>query len=166
MNLKDFTNLKVWKAFLLQLIVPILVICNSGVWLNSISAYANYTPLAFGALLTTAALLFFEDGFVHRERRHNITIGLALFFIMILNHSDYPITHYIFAIYFFVGSQVFMIWKSSKEQRWWKVLISVGVNIAGVLCFIFNLFSILTFEWIAMLPMSVHFAGETKNKIN
>ena len=166
MKLKDLQNLKIWKAFSLQLIVPILVVCNEGVWLNSISAYVNYTPVAFGALFMAAFLLFFEDGFVNRERRYNLTIGLSLLLIMVFNHLTYPIIHYLFAIYFFIGSQVFMIWKSSKEQRWWKILISIGVNIAGVLCFVFNLFSILTFEWIAMLPMSVHFAGEEKGKID
>ena len=166
MNTKDLIKLKVWQAYSLLLIVPILVLCNGGVWLDSISAYVNHTPVAFGALFMTAALLFFQDGFIFRERRHNVTLGIALFFVMVLNHKIYPELHYAFAIYFYVASNVLMIWKSSKEQRWWKILITVGVAIAGTACFGFGWISILTFEWIGMLPMSVHFAGETTGKIN
>ncbi|WP_271407419.1 DUF7103 family protein, partial [Tenacibaculum soleae] len=78
----------------------------------------------------------------------------------------YPFWHYLFAIIFFAGSVFVMIFYSSKKQRIYKVIAGIIVVLAMLGTFLFNWYSLLIAEWIGLLPICVHFIGETLNKID
>lgn len=164
-SLINLTRFKAVQSILFLLIPLILVIVNGGT-LGSISAYVNYTPIAFTYLLTLAGALFIYDGVQEDSRKYNIYIGLALFGVVFFNHLEYPVVHYAFAIVFFIGSLFNMVFFSSNKERIYKIITSIGVIFGMLGCFLFNWYSIFWAEWIGMLPISVHFMLESLNKID
>ena len=59
-----------------------------------------------------------------------------------------------------------MIIFSSAAQREIKIVAAVFIALAILGHFVGDLYSLLVAEWIGMLPMAVHFAGESLNKID
>ena len=163
--LKYFTRLKIIQALGFLAIPLVLFIVNSGL-LKSISAYAHYTPMIFASLLSLAAALFIYDGYIIRERKYNIYIGLALLGVVWFDHINFPIVHYIFAGIFFLGSLFNMVFFSSGKERFLKILTAALVLFGMAGCFIFGWYSIFWAEWIGMIPISAHFILETLDKID
>lgn len=160
------TQFKAIQSILFILIPLVLIIANKGVVLDSISAYVNHTPVAFTCTLTLAGCLFIYDGVQYKRRVYNIYIGLALFGVIFFNHLTHPVTHYVFAILFFIGSLFNMVFFSSKKERTWKIVTAIGTLFGMAGCFIFNWYSIFWAEWIGMLPICVHFMLESLGKID
>lgn len=160
-----FSKVKVIQA-LAFLLIPLVLYLLNGDLLSSISAYVNYTPVAFTFMLTLAACLFIYDGLTTEERWYNIYIGASLFGVITLNHLDYPILHYTFAVVFFIGSLVNMVAFSSTSERLLKFLTAIAVLFGMSGCFIFNWYSIYWAEWIGMVPISAHFILEELGKID
>lgn len=162
---KDFSKLQIGKAFLL-LLIPFILQIKSGEWLPSISAY-YYSDARdeFVILLTLAGLLYANDGIL-KNKWWNISIGASLIGVAYFPHIDYNILHYLFAGYFFLGTSFSMVLFSSKDQRKYKVLVTILIILFMCLHFIFDLFSLLVAEWLCMIPMSLHFIGESTGKID
>ena len=161
-----FTQLKVIQALVFLLIPVILMLLNGGEILGSISAYAYYTPMTFALSLTLAGALFFYDGYVERKRWYNLYVGVSLFGVVLFPHLDFPVTHYTFAVIFFIGSLFNMVYFSSGRERFLKILTAVLVLFGMLGCFGFHWYSIYWAEWIGMLPISVHFILEAIGKID
>lgn len=166
--MKSLINLTRFKAVqsVLFLLIPLILILVNGGTLKSISAYVNYTPVAFTFLLTLAGALFIYDGVQESKRTYNIYIGTALFGVIFFNHLEFPVIHYIFAGIFFLGSLFNMIFFSSKKERIWKIITGIAVLFGMAGCFFFHWYSIFWAEWIGMVPISVHFLLESFNKID
>lgn len=162
---KRLTNLYVIKAILL-LFLPLMLIVISGETRESISdyAYSDYN-MFFVMLLTIAGTLFINNG-VTSNKFYNSLLGLSLFGIALIPHLDYPILHYSFAFIFFGGSIFIMIYFSSKKQRIYKIIASVIILIALVGVYLFKWYSLLIAEWIGLVPLCLHFVGESLNKID
>ena len=165
MNYKLFTNLKAFQA-LLFLLIPVFLWIGEGRLLDSISAYAYYTPMLFGFLLTLAVAVFFYDGFVDPSRWYNMLTAIFLAGVVLFPHLDWPIIHYAAAVLFFLWSAANMVIFTSKRERWFKLLFAIFV-IFGILGSIaFGWYSIFWAEWIGMLPISAHYVLEVLGKID
>lgn len=153
------------KASVLTL-TPFLLMLKTGEWLGSISAYYHSAAHDdFIILLVISALMYADDG-IYRKNFWNITIGLSLIGVAYFDLVNHKTLHYIFAGYFFIGTCLSMIIDSSKKQRPYKIAVCVFILIVMCSHFIFDLFSLLVAEWIATIPMSLHFIGESSGKID
>jgi hypothetical protein len=164
--MKDlYTKLKVIQAFAF-LAIPAILFAVHGDVLNSISAYAYYTPMTFALSLTLAGALFVYDGFVERNRWSNMYVGLSLFGVVLFPYIEFPILHYGFAGIFFLGSIFNMVYFSSKKERLIKCVTGIGTLFGMAGCFIFDWYSIFWAEWIGMTPIAIHFSLENLGKID
>lgn len=159
------TDLKVIKAFSF-LSIPLILWLSAGELLPSISAYAYVTPILLGVLLTMAGMVFFDDGYIDRERYYNMIIGGSLIVVALTPYKDFPITHFFFAGVFFLGSLFVMIAYSSIKQRMIKIFIGLFIVVGLLGHFLFSWYSLFFAEWIAMLPISLHYAGESYGKLD
>ena len=163
--MRRFTELNVVQAIIF-LFIPLMLIIVNGSVLDSISAYVYKQPIAFCVSLTLASALFFYDGFVYRERFYNMPIGISLMGVILTPHIDYPLWHHVFAAIFFIGSLFNIAHFSSKKERPIKLGVCLGV-IAGMMGhFLFNWYTLFWAEWIGMIPITIHFALESLEKID
>jgi len=164
-NLKNKINsIYIYNAIVL-FFIPLILIAFSGEYRSSISNYA-YSDVnnLFVLLLTIAGTLFINNG-ITSNKFYNIILGASLYGVALTPHQDFPFLHYLFAGIFFLGSVFVMIYYSSQKQRKYKIIAGVFINIAMVLP-IFNIYNLLVAEWIALLPICLHFVGESLNKID
>lgn len=164
--LKRLTKFEVIVGSILFLL-PLILWVATGEIRPSISNYAySDLPFLLPTLLTLSGSLFMYNGVVHRDKWYNIVIGLLLIGVALTPHLDYPLLHYIFTGAFFVGSAAVMIIYSSTKQRPLKIIAGIIMVLAIALSFLFKLFSVFLAEWIGIFPITIHFIGESLNKID
>lgn len=164
--IKRITKLDVILSVLLLFVPLILIILNREIR-TSISdyAYSKYNYV-FVMLLTVAGMMFIFNGSSYKEKWYNIILGLSLIGVAITPHKDFSILHYIFASIFFIGSVFTMVWYSSQKQRWFKIIAGNIVLSALLIHFIFKSYTLFYAEWIGILPITIHFIGESIGKID
>ncbi|UYW02128.1 hypothetical protein K5I29_04300 [Flavobacterium agricola] len=147
--------------------IPVVLIGVTNEIRPSISDYAySKSNDVFTALLTIAGALFIYNGVINREKWYNIVLGCSLIGIGVTPHLDYAVLHYSFAALFFIGSIAVMIIYSSQQQRFLKVMLALIVLTALIGCFAFKWYSLLVAEWIGLIPIAVHFIGESTQKLD
>lgn len=163
---KRLTKLHVILAITL-LFTPLVLIITTGEVRSSISNYA-YSSMnhLFATLLTIAGTMFIFNGTAYNSRWYNIALGLSLIGVALTPHYDFPIIHYLFAAIFFLGSIFVMIGYTSKEQLKLKIQFASIIILALLLHFAFNWYSLFWAEWIGMLPICVHYLGESTGKLD
>lgn len=163
---KRLTKLEVILATLL-LFIPLILILSTGEIRPSISdyAYSNLNYL-FATLLSIAGTMFIFNGSAYNSRWYNIVLGCSLIGVVLTPHLHLPILHYLFAIIFFIGSVFCMIFFSSKKQRIMKLIAGAIITIGLIGHFAFNYYSLFWAEWIGILPICVHYIGESLGKID
>ena len=112
-------------------------------------------------LLTLAAMLFIVNGTIYNRKWYNIVLGISLTGVVLLPHLDFSFFHYAFAVLFFLGSTIFILWFSKMMNRWIKI--SIGISIISALAahFIFGFISLLAAEWIAFAIIALHYILES-----
>ena len=163
---KRLTKLEIILSTLL-LFIPLILILATGEIRPSISNYA-YSSMnhLFATLLTIAGTMFIFNGTAYNTRWYNIALGLSLIGIALTPHYDFPIIHYAFAGVFFVGSIIVMIAFSSKAQQPLKVYFGSLIIIGLLGHFWLNWYSLFWAEWIGMLPITIHYLGESTGKLD
>lgn len=163
---KRITKLEVLLAMLLLLHPLILMVVNREIR-TSISNYA-YSDFSyvFVALLTIASALFAYNGVIHGKKWYNIALGCSLLGVALTPHLDFPVLHYTFAGLFFLGSVLTMIIFSSPAQRELKIVLGTLIVLALLNYFITGMYSLLVAEWIGILPICIHFIGESLRKFD
>ena len=146
------------------LLIPFVLWGVEGEQLKSISAYAYHSPMTFALSLTMAAQLFINDGIISKNRWYNYIIGLSLFGVVLFPHLDYTIIHYSFAGIFFVGSLFNMIFFAKVRNRFIMTMIVLLTLFGMAGCFIFNWYSIFWAEFIGMIPISLVYVTNKKQK--
>jgi len=152
-------------SLLLLLIVPVLWLVT-GELRSSISdyAYSSADNLFVGLLWLSGAMFFYNA--MYSGKYYNWAVGISLIGVSLTDHLDHPILHYSFAVLFFLGSMFVMTFYSSKKQRIYKIIAAAFMMLSLMGHFIFDLYSLLIAEWICMVPLSIHFLGESLNKID
>jgi hypothetical protein len=163
---KRLTKLEVILATLL-FFIPLILIVTTKEIRPSISDYA-YSKLnyLFAALLSVAGTMFIFNGSAYNSRWYNIILGCSLIGVALTPHLDVPILHYLFASIFFLGSVFCMIFFSSKEQRFIKLVIATIITIGLSGHFVFDYYSLFWAEWIGILPICIHYIGESLGKLD
>ncbi|EKT4545816.1 hypothetical protein AAIP58_000107 [Flavobacterium psychrophilum] len=157
-NEKDIKRLEVTLAVSLMLI-PLINRLIEGVWLPSISAYVD-SKVIVGLLsfeLGIAGALFIYNGVGFKRHWYNVLLGLSLWGVAIFHYKTHNYIHNACAIIFFLGSILAIGLSSNIAFRGFKYFVSAITVIGLVLHFAFNLFSILTVEWIEIIPIATHF---------
>jgi len=147
--------------------IPLILILLTGEVRSSISDYA-YSDKSYllPTLLTLSGSLFMYNGVIREKKWYNIILGFSLIGVALTPHLDYKILHYTFTMIFFIGGSIVMVVFSSKKQRIYKYIASSIMTLSILLSFGFNVFSVLIGEWIGLLPVTIHFIGESLNKID
>lgn len=162
-NQNSIKTLEIGLAVLLNF-VPMILFLSDGSWRSSISDYA-YSRFAyvFCLLLTLAGSLFLFNGFFFKRHWYNTILGAALFGIVLTPHNDFSTLHYVFASIFFVGSILAIQLSSNTNFRVTKTVFSIIISLALLAHFVLGWYSLLVAEWIAILPISVHFISKSIN---
>lgn len=157
---------EIWIVVLLILMPLILIAFDNGNTRSSISNYVYMTNnQVFYFLLFLAASMFGNNGALWLKN-YNILLGTFLAGVALTPHLEFPIIHQLFAALFFAGSIFVMIFFSSKEQRKYKIYAGIFITIGMLGHFATNWYSLFWAEWIGMLPICIHFIGESKGKID
>lgn len=151
----------------LLLFVPLILILVNGEIRTSISdyAYSRYNYI-YVMLLTIAGMMFIFNGSSYKDKWYNILLGLSLIGVAITPHRDFSVLHYIMAILFFSGSIFTMVWYSSYKQRWFKLLAGFIIVMVMSFHFVFNMYSLFYAEWLGIVPITLHFIGESIGKLD
>ena len=159
-------NLEILLSILLIFTPAILIFLDGSIRI-SISNYAYSSKSEwFVFLITLAASMFIYNGTAWRTKWYNIFLGISLAGVVLTPHLEFEIIHLIFAIVFFAGSVFVMIYFSSKKQRLAKIICGVFILLGIAGHFVFKWYSLFWAEWIGMLPISVHFIGESTGEID
>lgn len=152
---------------LLLIFTPAILIWLDGSIRSSISNYAySYKSEWFVFLITLAASMFIYNGTAWKTKWYNIVLGITLAGVVLAPHLEFKTLHVIFAVTFFAGSVFVMIYFSCKEQRIFRILCGFFLlfGIAG--SYVFNWYSLFWAEWIGMVPICIHFIGESIGKFD
>ena len=154
---KSVRILEISLAVLL-LFMPLILRLIDGTWRSSISdyAYSNYSYV-YVFLLTLAGTTFIYNGVGYKRHWYNIILGTALFGIALTPYKEYSNIHYASASVFFLGSIVAISLSSSVLFKTFKYIVSAIIATALLLHLAFNLFSLLTSEYMGIVPIATHF---------
>lgn len=156
-NQNNIKALEISLAILLNF-VPLILFWSDGSWRNSISDYAySRFSYVFCLLLTLAGATFLFNGFFFKRHWYNIILGSALFGVVLTPHNDFNTLHYVFAAIFFLGSVLAIQFSSDKRFRATKTAFSAVISVGLLAHFMLGWYSLLVAEWIAILPISLHF---------
>lgn len=174
---------KIFERFIAAfcILIPLILALNdrgeAHFFRTSISEYA-YMPHSyiFGMLLSIAAMLFIFNGAVYFKsinspdalkisvhgQWYNVVLGISLLCLICLPCDDYPVPHYIFAIFFFLGNAIVTgVFYKDKDK-----IASIILAILTVIALPFALFgviSLLVAEWISLTVIAIHFILNTIN---
>ncbi|MCF7567373.1 hypothetical protein L3X37_03205 [Sabulilitoribacter arenilitoris] len=152
---------------ILLILTPAVLIWLDGSTRSSISNYAYSSKSEwFVFLITLAASMFIYNGTAWKTKWYNIILGITLAGIVLTPHLEFEIIHLIFATLFFAGSIFVMIYFSSKKQRLVKIICGIVLLIGIAGFYVFEWYSLFWAEWIGMLPICIHFIGESIGKID
>ncbi len=152
----------------LCIFTPVVLIAIEGGILGSISAYyetADETSREnqwFYVPLTAAVMLFIVNGVRHKGS-YNVYLGLALAGVLLFNKDDQSLLHGIFAIIFFTGNFLVILFYSrgspipGLSTRAFKGIFLVTIVVAMLGHFAFDWYSLFWAEWISFAAIAAHF---------
>lgn len=156
-SIKNIKRLEITLALLL-VFIPLILKFIDGNWRPSISNYAYSSASdVFVMLLTLSGALFVYNSVWNKRHWYNLILGFSLIGVAVTPHLDFPVSHYLFASIFFIGSIVSIGLSTNKWLRNFKYLVSGIILLGLIFHFAFNLFSLLFAEWIGIVPISFHF---------
>jgi len=163
---KRVYNYDKWVVLLLITMPLILLGFNGWEMKQSISAFVYMeNNQVFYFLFFIAASMFGYNGALWLKN-YQILLGAALAGIALTPHLEYELAHNIFAVGFFLGSIYIMIKHSSKEQRPFKIIAGAFIVFGMLGHFAVGWYSLFWAEWIGMLPIAIHYVGESLNIID
>lgn len=163
---KRLTKLEVILSTLL-FFIPLILVAFTQEVRASISDYA-YSDLSylFASLLSVAGTMFIFNGTAYNSRWYNIVLGCSLIGVVLTPHLHASVLHYVFASIFFFGSIFCMIFFSSASQRNLKLVAGAIIVFGLIGHFWFNWYSLFWAEWIGILPICIHYIGESLGKLD
>ena len=171
---KFATGIKGWLTLeriiaLTLLFFPFLLIAVDG-WpkegKDSISAYYVMNDQknlwAFYFPLSIAAFMFIVNGVIKHKSWYNIYLGVMLSGVILFNHIDFQIIHYIFAIPFFIGNfiVVFVVKTGFFEKPIAELFFDgalIVIAILSAILFVFDVINLFYLEWISFAMIAIHF---------
>ena len=157
-DLRRFAHLERNLAAVLILTPALLIAVDAGVR-DSISAYHDVgPPSAFYVPLTAGAMLFLVNGFVRDAHVYNILLGLALSGVILFDHDGgSSLLHFFFALAFFGGNAVVMMFLSTNKSTPLKVGFVGGIAAAAALWLATDFFTLFWAEWVSLAIIATHY---------
>ena len=116
---------------------------------------------AFYFPLTIAAFLFIVNGVI-KHVWYNIFLGVMLSGVILFNHIDFKVVHFVFAILFFGGNFIVVLvvktWffqKTISEFFFDGTLILIAI--LSVILFFSEVINLFYLEWISFGMITIHF---------
>ena len=163
---KRLFNYEIWIATMLVLMPLILITFDGG---NIRSSVSNYVYMehnqVYYLILFSAATLFSNNGALW-VKNYNIVLGLLLAGVALTPHLEFPIIHQVLAAVFFAGSVFVMIFYSSKKQRKYKIYAGAFIIVGMLGHFVLGVYSLFYAEWIGIVPIAIHYLGESKGIVD
>lgn len=157
---------EIWIVALLLFMPLLLMAFDGGNIRPSISDYVYMEHnQVFYFLLFLAASMFGNNGALW-VKNYNILLGMALAGIALTPYLQFPVIHYAFATMFFVGSVFVMVFYSSSKQRKYKIYAGILIIVVIAGSIFGDLYSLLIAEWLGIVPISIHFLGESKGVVD
>jgi hypothetical protein len=160
-ELRRFARLERNLAAVLVLTPALLILADAGPdhVRDSISAYHDVgAPSAFYVPLTVGAMLFFVNGIVRDAHIYNTLLGLALSGVILFDHDGgSSLLHTIFAVGFFGGNVLVMMFLSTNKSRLLKAGFVGGVAVASALWMLTDFFTLFWAEWVSLAIVGVHY---------
>jgi hypothetical protein len=160
-GLRRFARLERILAVVLAFTPALLVLVDDGpdTVRGSISAYHDVSsPAAFYVPLTVGAMLFFVNGIVRQAHVYNTLLGVALSGVILFDHDGKTyVPHVLFAVAFFGGNVVVMVFFSTNKSTRLKCLLVGGIAAAGALLLFTNWFTLFWAEWVSLAVIATHF---------
>lgn len=155
----DLSRYRMFERVLagLCLLTPVILIAFKGEVLDSISAYYNMPQNQwFYFPLTAAVLLFLVNAFVWEQHLYNAALAFGLALVVLFNHDDRQIVHFVGAAAFFLGNAVVIALFSRGLGRKWK-LAFIGVMVLSVVLLLLPWWTLFWAEWVSMIAIAAHF---------
>jgi hypothetical protein len=128
---------------------------------ESISAYYSITQNQwFYVPLTMAAMLFVVNGVVKNKQLYNTFLGAMLGGVLLFNHHDFSVVHFIFAAAFFVGNALVILLFSSVDREY-KIALVIFIGLALIGWYFFDWFTLFVAEWISLFMIAIHYIIES-----
>jgi hypothetical protein len=126
---------------------------------DSISAYHDVrAPAAFYVPLTVGAMLFFVNGIVRDAHIYNTLLGLALSGVILFDHDGGTyLPHLVFAVAFFGGNVLVMMFFSTNKSMLVKVALVGGIAVAIALWAFTEFFTLFWAESVSLAIIAVHY---------
>lgn len=165
-DLAKFAKLERNLAAVCMFIPLLLIVFDSGPVRNSISAYYDMTEAQFFYVpLTMAAMLFIVNGVVKDKQRYNTILGVALMAVVLFNHDDLPIPHFIGAGIFFLGNAYVILKYSSKEELWFKKFL-VAIIVVALASWGLKWITLFWAEWVSLGIIAIHYILESMGAVD
>ena len=166
-NIKNrIYNFDKWVVLLL-ITMPLILIAFDD-W-NVRTSISNYVYMkhnqVYYFLLIIGSTMFAYNGALWRKN-YQILLGATLLGVALTPHKEYVILHSISAGLFFLGSIFVMIYYSSKKQRIYKIYVGLFITVVMLLHFILKAYSLFYAEWLGILPIAIHYLGESKGIVD
>ena len=126
---------------------------------DSISAYHDVSaPAAFYVPLTVGAMLFIVNGIVRDAHIYNTVLGLALLGVILFDHDGWTsLPHFVFALAFFGGNVLVMMFFSTNKSTRLKVAFVGGIAVAIALWTWTEFFTLFWAEWVSLAIIAGHY---------
>ena len=166
-GIKRFSKLERVLALVCILIPALLIIFDNGPIRPSISAYYDMEKnQVYYFSLTVASMLFIVNGIVKRKKIYNTILGIMLAGLILFNHEDACVLHFIFAAIFFSGNALVMVIYTPRKELWFKILLVLGIVISMLVFFIFKWGTLFFAEWLSFTIIAVHYVLESLGLIH
>ena len=157
--------------------IPVLLIIVEGEALTSISAhYETAGGMSrenqwFYFPLTVAAMMFVFNGVVRRRHWYNVFLGLMLAGVILFNEDDFDLIHSIFAIAFFGGNFLVILFFSKGSpipgvsSSLFKGFFLAAIAMAMLGHFVFDWYSLFFAEWLSFAAIAIHYILDSLEKV-
>ena len=160
-GLRKLTKFERILAGVLAFTPFLLFWADSGSGRDSISDYFRMEEnQLFYIPLTAAAMLFVVNGIADAKNIYNTSLGVALAGLLLFNHIEFNAIHNFFAISFFAGSALVIIFFSGVPWRYRAIF----VVLIGALILVWALIDSFTLFWAesaALFVIAGHFIADS-----
>ena len=161
-GVKRFARLERVLAAVCILAPAFMILFDGGPIKPSISHYyqMKYNQVYYFPM-TMLAMLFIVNGVVKSKHPYNTFLGVMLVGVILFDRDAARWVHWAFAIAFFGGNAAVIVLFTSREERWFKVLLVVGIVASMIACFFLKWFSLFWAEWLSFAIIAFHYILES-----
>jgi len=160
-RVKNFAKLERILAVICIATPGLLILGDNGVVRESISAYYNLDKnVLFYVPLSVAFMLFVVNGVIKHKKFYNTALGIALAGLVIFNHDDFTVVHFLCAGVFFLGNAAVIVIYSPKKELWFKIIL-VAIIISALAAWGLNVITLFWAEWVSLGIIGWHYILES-----